>query len=308
MNRPLYLIDGSNLAFRSQAVSTGKLTLGDVQVGAIYGTLKTVFSFLKDFQPGKVVFAFDLEKSKYRKELYPDYKGHRKDNKVLQEYAKAVHEQVPALIDILELAGFTVFGEKTRGIEADDVIAYCASKVSAKVFQEENDFSKAIIISTDRDYIGLIQHDAIAAYNPMSKKIFQLPYFQQELGIAPHQWVDYKSLIGDESDNIKHPVGIGPAKAAKLLQQYGTLEKMAEANVGGIPENWDMLELNRKLVHLNLHYVQPQLPCWKKIEEELEQKREISVDFKETLKALEFNSLLDNWDDLEEKLKQFVYE
>jgi DNA polymerase-1 len=45
--------------------------------------------------------------------------------------------------------------------------------------------------------------------------------------------VDYKALVGDNSDNIKGVPGIGPKTATEMLKEFGTLEKLFEA----LPEN-----------------------------------------------------------------------
>ena len=44
--------------------------------------------------------------------------------------------------------------------------------------------------------------------------------------MTPDQFVDYKALVGDKSDNIPGVAGVGDKTAKKLLQQYMTLENI----------------------------------------------------------------------------------
>jgi DNA polymerase-1 len=47
-------------------------------------------------------------------------------------------------------------------------------------------------------------------------------------GVRPDQIVDYLSLVGDSADNIPGVQGVGPKTAARLLQQYESLENVFE--------------------------------------------------------------------------------
>jgi DNA polymerase-1 len=59
----------------------------------------------------------------------------------------------------------------------------------------------------------------------------------EKFGVRPEQVVDCQALTGDSSDNIPGVRGIGPKKAAELLNEFGTLEK--------IYENLDAVENDR---------------------------------------------------------------
>ena len=50
-----------------------------------------------------------------------------------------------------------------------------------------------------------------------------------KFGVWPEQMRDYLTLVGDASDNIKGAKGIGPKKAAELLDDFGTLDRVYEA-------------------------------------------------------------------------------
>ena len=49
---------------------------------------------------------------------------------------------------------------------------------------------------------------------------------EESTGVELAQFVDWKSLNGDTSDNISGIPGLGPVKATKLITQYGTLDAM----------------------------------------------------------------------------------
>jgi len=47
-----------------------------------------------------------------------------------------------------------------------------------------------------------------------------------KFGVEPTQIVDYIALAGDTSDNIPGVPGVGEVTACKLLEQFGSLEKI----------------------------------------------------------------------------------
>ena len=50
----------------------------------------------------------------------------------------------------------------------------------------------------------------------------------QKFGVTPQQFVDFKALVGDKSDNIPGVTGVGEKTAKLLLQQHLSLEGIYE--------------------------------------------------------------------------------
>jgi 5'-3' exonuclease len=54
-------------------------------------------------------------------------------------------------------------------------------------------------------------------------ELFGKEDFKSKYELEPEQWLDYKTLVGDASDNLKGVPGIGPKTATKILHKIGCL-------------------------------------------------------------------------------------
>src|SRR5712691_5382485 len=54
--------------------------------------------------------------------------------------------------------------------------------------------------------------------------LFDAATVQERYGIPPERYVDYAALKGDSSDNIPGVPGVGDKTAARLVQEYGSIE------------------------------------------------------------------------------------
>jgi DNA polymerase I len=86
-------------------------------------------------------------------------------------------------------------------VEADDTIAYCA-------FDKFKDSSNVYIMSADKDFLQL-SNAAIKIWSPTKKKLYGTQEVINEYGIHPNNFVLYRSLDGDASDNIPGIKGFG---------------------------------------------------------------------------------------------------
>jgi len=86
---------------------------------------------------------------------------------------------------------------------------------------------KVIIISSDKDFNQLIGKD-VKINNPRKDEMIHHGNCKELFGYSPEETVDYLSMVGDTSDDIKGIPGIGPVKARKILDEYGTLDKFLE--------------------------------------------------------------------------------
>ncbi len=88
---------------------------------------------------------------------------------------------------------------------------------------------EAIIVTGDRDMLQLVNVKT-KIYMPVKglsvSKLFGEKEVVEKYGIKPSQFIDYKALVGDQSDNYPGVAGIGSKTAATLLQRFETLEQI----------------------------------------------------------------------------------
>lgn len=221
----LILVDGHSLAFRSYYAHVrnsegGLRTSTGIPTSVCYGFLKTLLDTLEAEKPQYAAIAFDLDQPTFRHEAADDYKEGR------PETPEEFLEDVRNLQELLGAFGLCI--STAPGYEADDVIGTLATKGKAEGYRVK-------ILSGDQDLFQLIDEDGQVSVLYLSNlfakgasrsgaREFQAQQVKEKLDILPFQVVDYKALCGDTSDNIPGVRGIGAKTAAKLLNQYGTLD------------------------------------------------------------------------------------
>src|SRR5262249_37771832 len=128
--------------------------------------------------------------------------------------------QVPLIEKMLEALRVPVLG--VPGFEADDVIATIATAGAARGLD-------VFICSSDKDCRQLIS-DRTRIYSLRKRREFGRQELLEEWGVTPEQVIDLQTMVGDSVDNVPGIPGIGEKTAAKLLQEFGTLENVL-ANV-----------------------------------------------------------------------------
>jgi DNA polymerase-1 len=214
------LIDGHALAYRSYFAlqrSSGSLSTSKGEpVQAIYGFIKTLLRHVKDgvkkgTREGAVIVVFDPPVKTFRHEAFENYKAGRADT------PDDLHDQVHKIKRIVDLMGLLRLEEP--GYEADDVIGTLATRAAA-------DGISVRILTSDRDAYQLLT-DNVKVISSDDREIGPEEVFEK-YGVRVDQWVDYRSLTGDSSDNIPGARGIGPKGAQKLLEKYGSLDWILE--------------------------------------------------------------------------------
>jgi DNA polymerase I len=212
----LTLIDGHALAYRSYFAlqrSSGSLSTSKGEpVQAIYGFLKTLMRHVKDgvkkgTREGAVIVVFDPPVKTFRHEAFENYKAGRADT------PDDLHEQVHKIKQIVDLMGLMRLEEP--GYEADDVIGTLATRAEAEGISVR-------ILTSDRDAYQLLSEN-VKVIASDDREVGPSEVFEK-YGVRVDQWVDYRSLTGDSSDNIPGARGIGPKGAQKLLEKYGSLD------------------------------------------------------------------------------------
>jgi len=263
-NSRVLLVDALNTFIRSYAAIP---TLDDDgnHVGGMTGFLRSIGSVIRDFKPTRVVIVFDGKGgSQRRRKLYPDYKSNRKpptrlnrqyDMTTEQQESDNMKYQLVSLISMLECLPLTVF--TLDNIEADDVMAYASELITAQGGQ-------SIIYSTDKDFLQMVTEN-VKVYNPIKKKTFDVNTVVESYGVHPDNFVFYRALMGDKSDNITGIRGAGEKTLLKLfpelsdpsvqmdtafIEQKFIDTKKKPKLVENILDNKDIVERNLQLMQL----------------------------------------------------------
>jgi DNA polymerase-1 len=263
-NSRVLFIDALNTFLRSYAAIP---TLDDNgnHIGGMSGFLKSVGAVVRDFKPSRVVIVFDGKGgSQRRRKIYSDYKSNRKpptrlnrqyDMTTEQQETENMKWQLVTLIEMLECLPVTIF--TLDNIEADDVIAYASELITAQG-------GESIIYSTDKDFLQMVT-ETTKVYNPVKKKTFDVNTVVETYGVHPDNFVYYRALLGDKSDNIDGIRGAGEKTVLKLLpelvgnastidydfieQKYTDVKKKPKL-IETILDNKDVLDRNMQLMQL----------------------------------------------------------
>ncbi|MBQ9018207.1 DNA polymerase I [Candidatus Saccharibacteria bacterium] len=213
MNR-LVLIDGKSVFYRGY-YAMGALSLSDgTPTGGVYGFAAIAMEIVKKLNPTKVVVAWDSKTSTAkRKALYDGYKAGR------VKPGDDFYTQIPLLEQLVHDLGWN-FVELPE-YEADDIIG-TLSKQADKAGNYET-----YIISSDLDMLQIVDSNThmwriLKGFTNIEQ--IDIPEIEAKYGIKKSQFLDLKSLKGDSSDNIPGVPGIGEKTAAKLLNDYGSLD------------------------------------------------------------------------------------
>lgn len=220
------IIDGDNLLNRAFYATRGSLKKASngKHTNGIDLFLKMMIRYKMDLNITHLAVTFDKTRG-FRQELYPGYKGSRK------EKPEELTEQFPLLEEILKAMNVPVFVDEVT-YEADDLIAALAKKLEPDM--------KVYLLSNDEDLLQLVS-DRIIQIRRIGKDdiFYDGEYFQGEYDLLPKQMIDLKGLMGDTSDEYPGVPGIGEKGAIKLLKRYGTVEAIFD-NLPTLPK-----ELNR---------------------------------------------------------------
>ncbi len=186
------------------------------QVNTVFGVASMLLHILKAEQPDHFVVCFDEGDKTFRHQENETYKDGR------AETPDDFYPQVPRVMQTIQAFGFPQVSNPEY--EADDFLcAYAKAGEKAGM--------KVTIVTGDRDAFQLATDKtriAIPHSGYMKAEYLGPAEIEAKYGVRPDQIVDYKGLVGDSSDNLPGVNGIGPVTAAKLLQEYQTLDGIYE--------------------------------------------------------------------------------
>jgi DNA polymerase-1 len=239
--KKLAIIDGKSVFYRGYYAMPNLSTADGTPTGGVFGFVSLAIELIKKLEPDYVAVAWDKKKTNIRKrrEIFPEYKANRKP-------APAdFYEQIPILHELLEAFGWPMY--ELDDYEADDIMGAFAKEATAKGVE-------ALLLTSDLDALQLVGPltKVYALKNGLSNiEEFDIDYFEQKYGIEVEQFLDFKSLKGDSSDNLPGVPGIGEKTAVQLLQEFKTLDNIYE-NLGNIkPSIAKKLEEGKELAYIS---------------------------------------------------------
>jgi DNA polymerase-1 len=212
-------------------------------IGGLTGFLKSIGYAIRMADPTKVVIVFDgVGGSNARRNLFPAYKANRNANRMTNysifqsksEEQESINNQMERLIQYLKCLPVSVVS--IEGLEADDIIGYLTHKLES--FSETQEIN---IMSADQDFLQLVSSKT-SVYSPTKKRIFKPKDVLEQFGVSATNYINYKILLGDKSDNIPGITGLGPVKLVKLFPELigenkVTLESIITKSAELINEN-----------------------------------------------------------------------
>jgi DNA polymerase I len=251
-DRPLLVIDGDSFAHRSYHALPKTIRRSDGKAaGAILGFANFVLRLYADERPRAVIVGWDsLGAPTKRHEMFPAYQSGR-------EFDDDLIEQLKVLPELVAAFGFA--NAKAPGYEADDFLA-------AAVSDEERAGGSALVASGDRDSFQIASSRTTILYSSRGGEIARIgpEEVRQRYGVDPNQVPDFIALRGDPSDKLPGAAGVGPKRAAQLVQRYRTLDGVLEA--GLFKTQAEMLRLYRLIATMDakapLPLLADQEPTW----------------------------------------------
>jgi 5'-3' exonuclease len=230
------LIDGTNL-FTIQISGNPAQDGNGNPCGGVKGFLNALPHLVRLMKPTKVIIFFDGKGgSAKRREMLSEYKEGRRPATVVgrfyefydvekaQENRQFQFHQLRECLDLLPVNVIV-----SKDFEADDGIGYLVKH------REFFDLGHTYIVSCDRDFYQLVSSN-VSIYNPMSKRIINTASILEEFGIHPQNWLFYRAVVGDKSDNVDGVKGFGPKTLLKLLDLQSSEHKFIPDDISDLFE------------------------------------------------------------------------
>ncbi|MDQ9820691.1 DNA polymerase I [Acinetobacter bereziniae] len=238
---PFVLVDGSYFLFRAFHALPPLTTSTGLQTNAIRGAISAIQKLMRRVQPTHMAVIFDTPEPTFRHQLSPIYKGDR------PSMPEELSQQIPYLHALIRALGIPL--HTLPGAEADDIIGTLAKRAEKEGYQ--------VLISTgDKDMAQLVT-DKVTLEDSFKDKPMDVDGVIEKFGVRPDQIIDYLTLMGDASDGIRGVPGVGAKTAAKLLNEYGSIDGILKnvENIKGkvgqsLKDNVDGITLDHQLASI----------------------------------------------------------
>lgn len=213
----LFLLDGMALVYRAHFafIRNPILSSDGVNTSALFGFTNTLLDILQNQNPTHLAVVFDTSAPTPRHEVFPEYKAQR------EEMPEDISSALPQIRRLLEAMRIPVLLQD--GLEADDIIGILAKKAASQGME-------TFMVTPDKDF-GQLVNEHVKIYKPGRQgsdvEIMGPAEVCAKWAIErPEQVIDILALMGDAVDNIPGIPGIGEKTAAKLIQEFGSVENL----------------------------------------------------------------------------------
>lgn len=223
------LLDTASLYFRAYYGVPDSIRAPDgTPVNAVRGLLDFISRLVEEYHPTHLACCWDNDwRPQWRVDLIPSYKAHRVEVVVpggsdVEEVPDPLEAQIPVIVAVLDAFGIAIVG--ADGYEADDVIGTLATQAGMPVE----------IVTGDRDLFQLVDDAAgvrvlytargVGRHERVTEAVVREKY-----GVEAHQYADFATLRGDNSDGLPGVAGVGEKTAATLLGRFGDVTALREA-------------------------------------------------------------------------------
>ena len=315
-NSKVLFVDGLNMFFRCWSTNPTMNEDGE-HTGGMVGFLKSLGAVIRQENPTRVVVIFDGKGgSQKRKEVFSNYKADRKVKfRVNRQYDDMMSEedeqvslrrQLSSLANILGVLPVTTM--IYDNIEADDVIGYLAKQVI-----KEDEGEGALILSSDKDFLQLVS-DNIHVWNPLKKQKIDKNKLKELYGVHAENFIWYRVMDGDKSDNIDGVKGCGLKTLLKRLPVLETdarltvdeLMRLAEEQKGEYKVFQTILD-SKKIIERNFQIMQLEDPDISGITKlKINDRFNESIEPLDKMKFIGFGmkyKILQNWGDVNDWLR-----
>jgi DNA polymerase I len=248
MNK-LVIVDGHNLLFRMFYGVPARMRSKDGKlVNGVIGFIGGILKYIRMFEPDYFLVIFDSEQPCYRNAMYHEYKANRQSDFGNVEDDENPFVQLNIIKNVLDILCIKYC--EIDGFETDDVIASYLSRYLEL---------QSYVISWDSDLLQLVNDNTFVFMDRGKNSIlFDKAKIVGKFGISADNIIDYKSLVGDKTDNISGVPGIGSKTAVKLISNYGNIETISNSLAQIYPDslrskirnNLELLRLNKSIITL----------------------------------------------------------
>jgi DNA polymerase-1 len=234
MSERFFILDGPGFLFRAYHALPFLSTSRGVPSHAVFGMSTMLWKLLREDTPDYFAVAWDPPGPTFREEKFAAYKETRAptpgDLRSQIPYVKALFEALR--LPVLEVPGF----------EADDVLG--------TVVERTRDLPiELVLVTSDKDMLQLVS-PRVRVFSTTGRGgdrvVFDEAAVKAKWGVEPAQIPDILALMGDSIDNIPGVPGVGEKTAAKLIGQFGGVERLYE-NLSLVPGKLrETLAANRK--------------------------------------------------------------
>ena len=211
MTARIILVDALGMIYRAFYAVAGLATSDGRPTNAVFGFIKMLTQINRVWRPTHELVVFDGGVPEERRKMLAQYKAQR------TPMPPQLRAQLPDIEEYLNSA--MIKSTRIEGKEADDVIASAAAETESYGLE-------TMVATSDKDLMQIVGgHIAMIVPGKIEDKVGPEEIYHK-IGVKPSQIVEWLALVGDSSDNIPGVRGIGAKTAAKLLNEWGSLNEM----------------------------------------------------------------------------------